>query len=62
MLCEHISGYVVRLFNPDTNENVERRVDALGTFHNFLPSDKDLLEKQSTTVQVPAYASAEVGS
>ena len=50
--CGDISAYDVRLFNPDTNETVERRVNTRGTFHNFLESDKDLLEKKSTTVQV----------
>ena len=50
--CEDISGYDVRLFNPDTKEEVVRRVDARGTFHNFLLLDKDLIEQKSTTVQV----------
>ena len=50
--CEDISGYDVRLFNPDTKEEVARRVDARGTFHNFLLLDKDLTEQKSTTVQV----------
>ena len=50
--CGDISGYVLRLFNPDTNETVERQVGTRGTFHNFLPSDKDLLGKKSTAVQV----------
>ena len=42
----------MRLFNPDTKEEVVRRVDARGTFHNFLLLDKDLIEQKSTTVQV----------
>ena len=50
--CEDISGYDVRLYNSDTNEEVVRRVDARGTFHNFLLSDEDLTGQKSTTVQV----------
>ena len=50
--CEDISGYDVRLFNPDTGTEVIRRVDARGTFHDFLQLDKDLTEQKSTTVQV----------
>lgn len=50
--CEDISGYEVRLFNPDTEEEVIRPVDARGTVHYFLVLDKDLIEQKSTTVQV----------
>ena len=50
--CEDISGYDVRLFNPDAGMEMIRRVDARGTFHNFLQLDKDLTEQKSTTVQV----------
>ena len=53
--CEKINGYDVRLFNPDTGEVVERRVDARATFHNFLQSDKDLTEQKSTTIQVHSF-------
>ena len=49
---EKINGYDVRLFNPDTAEEVIRQVDDRGTFHNFLLSDKALTEQKSTTVQV----------
>ena len=50
--CEDISGYDVRLYNPDTKEEVIRRVDTRGTFHNFPPLDKNLTRQRSTTVQV----------
>ena len=50
--CEDITGYDVRLFNPDRGVEVTRRVDARATFHNFLLLDKELVEHKSTTVQV----------
>lgn len=50
--CGDIIGYDVRLFDPDTGEEVIRREDARGTFHNFLLLDEDLVEKASTMVQV----------
>lgn len=47
-----ITGYDVRLLNPETGIEVIRHVDARGTFHNFLLLDKELVEQKSTTVQV----------
>ena len=50
--CGDITGYDMRLFNPDTGVEVTRRVDARGTFHNFLLLERELAEHKSTTVQV----------
>ena len=47
-----IIGYDVRLFNPDTGIEMTRRVDARGTFHNFLLLEREFVEHKSTTVQV----------
>ena len=50
--CNDIIGYDVMLSNPETGVIVTRRVDALGTFHNFLSSDKNVTVQASSTVQV----------
>ena len=43
--CGDISGYVLRLFNPDTNETVERRVGTREHFTTFCPQTKIFLGK-----------------
>ena len=50
--CNDIIGYDVMLSNPETGVKLTRRVDALGTFHNFLSSDRILTLQASTAVQV----------
>ena len=49
--CEDISGYDVRLFNPNSGLDVTRRVGVHGTFYSLLAIDK-ALKNDSTTFQV----------
>lgn len=52
--CKDISGYDMRLYNPDTGLDVTRRVDIQGTFYNLLAIDEPL-KNYSTIVQVCNY-------
>ena len=49
--CDDISGYDVRLYNPNFGLNVTRRVDAHGTFYNLLAID-EALKNDATLFQV----------
>ena len=49
---DQITGYDVRLSDPESNEQVTRRVNSSGTFYSLQQMDDAFLKKDTTVIQV----------
>lgn len=49
---DQITGYDVRLSDPESNEQVTRQVDSSGTFYSLQQMDDAFLKKDTTVIQV----------
>ena len=49
---DDITGYDIRLADPDTNQVIIRRVDSSGTFYSLRQMDDAFLKKETTVIQV----------
>lgn len=49
---EDITGYDIRLVDPETHREITRQVDTSATFYSLHQIDDSLLKKDSTVIQV----------
>jgi hypothetical protein len=49
---DQITGYDVKLADPETHEEATRRVDSSGTFYSLQQMDDAFLKKDTTVIQV----------
>ena len=50
--CDDITGYEVRLYNPDSGKEVSRSVDSYSTYYTIKDKDRLQVELENAYVQV----------
>ena len=55
--CDDITGYEVRLYDPDSEKEVSRSVDSYSTFYTIKDEDKLQVEVEKAYVQVRMFIS-----